>query len=81
MQNLKNRNAVITGAARGIGEKIAHALAEKGMNIDLRGVFRGPGKIDKCIRGNRCSGEQCRPGDHVCLGGVCLGSTRRCYEH
>jgi short-subunit dehydrogenase len=35
MQNLKNRNAVVTGAARGIGEKIAHALAKKGMNIVL----------------------------------------------
>jgi len=35
MQNLKNRNAVVTGAARGIGEKIAHALANEGMNIVL----------------------------------------------
>ena len=35
MQNLKNRNAVVTGAARGIGAKIAQALAKEGMNIVL----------------------------------------------
>ena len=45
MQNLKNRNAVVTGAARGIGEKIAHALAKEGMNLVL--VDRLENELDR----------------------------------
>ena len=35
MHNLKNRNVVVTGAARGIGAKIAQSLAKEGMNLVL----------------------------------------------
>jgi len=35
MQKLKNRNVVVTGAARGIGAEIAQSLAKEGMNLVL----------------------------------------------
>jgi len=35
MDELKNRNAVITGAARGIGAHVARTLAKEGMNLLL----------------------------------------------
>jgi short-subunit dehydrogenase len=35
MKDLKNRNAVVTGAARGIGGHIARMLAKEGMNLVL----------------------------------------------
>jgi len=38
MQNLKNRLAVITGAAGGIGRAPAHCFAAAGMKVVLAGV-------------------------------------------
>lgn len=35
MQSLKNKNALITGAGKGIGRAIALALAEEGVNVAL----------------------------------------------
>ena len=35
MQSLKNKNALITGAGKGIGKAIALALAEEGVNVAL----------------------------------------------
>ena len=35
MQELTNRNAIVTGASRGIGVHIARALADEGMNVVL----------------------------------------------
>ena len=54
MQNLKNRNAVVTGAARGIGEKIAHALAKEGMNIVLVDrLEQGPNHVPVSLLGEQ----------------------------
>lgn len=35
MTNLKNKNALITGAGKGIGKAIAIALAKEGVNVIL----------------------------------------------
>ncbi|GIS14996.1 MAG: hypothetical protein CM15mP117_04280 [Alphaproteobacteria bacterium] len=32
---LKNKNAAITGASQGIGEAVAHALANEGSNVAI----------------------------------------------
>jgi 3-oxoacyl-[acyl-carrier protein] reductase len=45
MTNLKNKNAVITGAGKGIGKAIALALAKEGVNVIL--IARTQEDIDK----------------------------------
>jgi 3-oxoacyl-[acyl-carrier protein] reductase len=45
MNNLKNKNAVITGAGKGIGKAIALALAKEGVNVIL--IARTQEDIDK----------------------------------
>ncbi|MFB0910004.1 MAG: SDR family NAD(P)-dependent oxidoreductase, partial [Flavobacterium sp.] len=35
MTNLKNKNALITGAGKGIGKAVAIALAKEGVNVIL----------------------------------------------
>jgi 3-oxoacyl-[acyl-carrier protein] reductase len=44
MNNLKNKNALITGAGKGIGKAIALALAKEGVNVIL--VARTQAEID-----------------------------------
>jgi len=45
MTNLKGKNAIITGASRGIGKAIATRLAEQGVNLVL--AARGQEALDK----------------------------------
>ena len=44
MINLKNKNALITGAGKGIGKAVAIALAKEGVNIVL--IARTQADID-----------------------------------
>ena len=44
---LKNKNAVITGASQGIGEAIAHALADEGCNVAI--CARNKERLDKTV--------------------------------
>lgn len=37
MIDIKNKNALITGSTRGIGQQIAKGLAERGCNIIVHG--------------------------------------------
>jgi len=48
MTNLKNKNALITGAGKGIGKAVAIALAKEGVNIIL--VARTQSDIDEVAR-------------------------------
>ena len=45
MINLKNKNALITGAGKGIGKAVAIALAKEGVNIVL--IARTQADIDE----------------------------------
>ncbi len=45
MSELKGKNAIITGASRGIGRAIAEALAKEGMNLVI--AARGKEALDK----------------------------------
>ena len=44
---LKNKNAAITGASQGIGEAIAHSLANEGCNIAI--CARNQERMDQTI--------------------------------
>ena len=48
MNDLKNKNALITGAGKGIGKAIAIALAKEGVNIIL--VARTQSEIDEVAK-------------------------------
>ncbi|MEG1023798.1 MAG: SDR family NAD(P)-dependent oxidoreductase, partial [Flavobacterium sp.] len=45
MTSLKNKNALITGAGKGIGKAIAIALAKEGVNVIL--VSRTQADVDQ----------------------------------
>ena len=45
MQDIRGRNAIVTGASRGIGVYIARALAEEGVNLSL--AARSQGELDQ----------------------------------
>ncbi len=48
MQNIKGKNAVITGGTRGIGLATAHALANEGVNVAIIG--RNRETLDKAVK-------------------------------
>ena len=48
MTNLKNKNALITGAGKGIGKAVAIALAKEGVNLIL--LARTQSDIDEVAR-------------------------------
>ena len=48
MNDLKNKNAIITGASKGIGKAIALKLAEHGVNLVL--AARGQGTLDATVK-------------------------------
>ena len=42
MSDLKGKNAIITGASKGIGKAVAMSLAEKGINVLIAARTQGP---------------------------------------
>lgn len=54
MKHLKNRNAILTGASRGLGVHIAEALAKEGVNMVL--AARSAGKLEKVCEDVRSFG-------------------------
>ena len=44
---LKNKNAAITGASQGIGEAVAHALANEGCNVAI--CARNKERLDQTV--------------------------------
>ena len=48
MSNLKGKNAIITGASRGIGKAIAMTLAKEGINVVIAARSQGP--LDETAR-------------------------------
>ena len=44
---LKNKNAAITGASQGIGEAVAHALANEGSNVAI--CARNKERLDQTV--------------------------------
>ena len=51
---LKNKNAVVTGASQGIGEAIAHALADEGCNVAI--CARNKERLDKTVSALQAKG-------------------------
>jgi NAD(P)-dependent dehydrogenase (short-subunit alcohol dehydrogenase family) len=47
LTNLKNKVAIVTGAARGMGESIAVELARYGANVVVSDIISGKGTIKK----------------------------------
>lgn len=61
MSLLKGRNAVITGATRGIGRGLAIAFGEQGANVYITGRTRsgGPGSLESVAEQVRTAGGNC----------------------
>ena len=69
---LAGRNCVVTGASRGIGRAIAHALAAEGANVAICG--RDPGALQEAAASLRATGvnifaEPCDVADAAALTG------------
>ena len=69
---LAGRNCIVTGASRGIGRAIAHALAAEGANVAI--CSRDPGALQEAAASLRATGvrifaEPCDVADAAALTG------------
>ena len=75
-RNLSGRKLVITGAARGIGEKVARLAAARGARVALIGlepavVFLADDRAHRVLARGRCARRH----------GLAVGDRRLCADH